>query len=473
MLYRGSPPEDGGGEGGDEGGPKTWGIVEAKVPGEDEAAKEPEPKSLHKAGDGALKLDAMKMEVDPPAEWRQIFNEVWRQQRDYFFQKSMNGVDWAKVREKYAQLLPHVADRFSLTYVLGEMVGELSNSHAYVGGGDYPDLDAVNVGLLGADLKPDASGHYRIVKIYPGENWHKDMRSPLTEPGVNVKEGEYLLAVNGTPLRAPENPYRLFIDTVNQATTLTINARPSFQGARNVTVRPVPSEFGLHEVAMIEANRRKVERESGGRIGYVYLPDMGARGLNAFVKQYFPQIRKQGMIFDVRYNGGGFVDQIIFERLRRVVVGMETARNFEGDTIPPNTFHGPMACVTNHYAASDGDIFSYFFKVYKLGPLIGERTWGGVRGIRGEIPLVDGGYVTRPEFAIYGLDGKWLIENHGVEPDVPVDNRPDLVMAGHDPQLETAIRMVSAEIQRKPPVLPARPPDLPPYPADAAAQSAR
>ncbi|MGZ6143283.1 MAG: S41 family peptidase, partial [Myxococcales bacterium] len=452
------------GASGDEpgGGEKTYGIVDAKVPGED--AKPPEPKSLNKPGDGALKLDAMRMEVDPPAEWRQIFSEVWRQERDYFFEPSMNGVDWAKERDKYAQLLPHVADRLSLTYVLGELIGELSNSHTYVGGGDYPNLDAVNVGLLGADLSPDKGGYYKIAKIYPGENWDRNLRSPLTEPGVNVKEGEYLLAVNGTPLKAPQNPYRLFIDTVNQATTLTVNGRPSFDGARNVVVRPIPSEFGLHELAWIETNRRKVEKESGGRIGYVYLPDMGGRGLNAFVKQYFPQIRKQGMIVDVRYNGGGFVDQLIFERLRRSVAAMDSARNWDVGTVPDNTFHGAMACLTNHYAASDGDLFSYFWKVYKLGPLIGERTWGGVRGIRGNIPLMDGGYVTRPEFALYGLDSKWLIENRGVTPDVEVDNRPDLVMAGHDPQLETAIRMVTEEMQKHPKNLPPRPPDLPAYP---------
>jgi tricorn protease len=191
---------------------------------------------------------------------------------------------------------------------------------------------------------------------------------------------------------------------------------------------------------------------------------MGASGLNEFVKQYFPQIRKEGMIFDVRYNGGGFVDQIIFERLRRVLAGMESARNWEPGTLPSNVFQGHMACVTNHYAASDGDFFSYFFKVYKLGPLIGERTWGGVRGIRGEIPLIDGGYITRPEFSLYGMDSKWLIENRGVAPDIEVDNRPDLVRDGHDPQLEKAIELVMKEIQEHPMKLPARPPDLPAYP---------
>jgi tricorn protease len=457
------------GEGGEEEAiipPHTYGIVDAKVPEGIEAASKQDPhKPLAHAGEGSLKLETMQMEVDPPAEWKEILNEVYRQERDYFYEPAMNGVNWEAERDKYAQLLPYVADRLSLTYILGEMIGELSNSHTYVGGGDYPKIDKVNVGLLGADFAPDEkSGMYRLVKIYHGENWNHNLRSPLTEPGVMVKEGDYLLAVNGRPLRVPQNPYELFINTVNQATTLSINSKPSDQGAHNVVVRPIPSEFSLHELNWIETNRRKVDQASGGKIGYVYLPDMGASGLNEFVKQYFPQIRKEGIIFDVRYNGGGFVDQIIFERLRRILSGMESARNFASDTEPAPVFHGYMACVTNHYAASDGDFFSYFFKQYKLGPLIGERTWGGVRGIRGEIPLIDGGYITRPEFSLYGLDSEWLIENHGVAPDIEVDNRPDLVRDGHDPQLEKAIEMVMKQIQENPMKLPPRPPDLPPYP---------
>lgn len=251
---------------------------------------------------------------------------------------------------------------------------------------------------------------------------------------------------------------------MNQAVTLTLNGKPTMEHSHNIVVRPIPSEFGLHQLNWIESNRRKVEKLSGGRVGYVYLPNMGAEGLNEFVKQYFPQIRKEGMIFDVRYNGGGFVDQIIFERLRRVLAGMESARNWASDTEPPNVFNGYMACITNHYAASDGDYFSYFFKVYKLGPLIGERTWGGVRGIRGEVPLIDGGYITRPEFSLYGLDSQWLIENRGVQPDIVVDNTPGEVMAGHDPQMEKAVELVMQEINAHPKKLPPRPPDLPAYP---------
>ncbi len=423
------------------------------------------PDAPHKVGDGALKLDGMRAEVDPPQEWKEIFNEVWRQERDYFFEPSMNGLDWQKTKEQYAQLLPYVADRYSLTYILGEMIGELSNSHTYVGGGDFPDLHPVNVGLLGADYEADAaSGMYRIKKIFSGENWDAHARSPLTEPGVNVKEGEYLIAINGRELRAPQTPDELLVNTANEVVTLTVNSKPTADGARTVVVKPIGDEYSLRELNMIETNRKRVDAASGGRIGYVYLPNMGDEGLNEFVKQYFPQIRKEGIIFDVRYNGGGFVDELIFARLRRVLAAMSPPRNWEPGTIPQNVFYGYMACVTNHYAASDGDFFSYFFKYYKLGPLIGERTWGGVRGIRGEIPLMDGGYITRPEFSLYGLDSKWLIENRGVQPDVVVDNPPDLVLKGQDPQLEKAVEMLMEQIKANPKKLPARPPDLPTYP---------
>ena len=448
ILYR----ADGGGPGG--GGPPVFGIIDAKP-----------PEAPHKSGDGALNLANLRTEADPAQEWKEMFNEVWRQERDYFFEASMNGVDWQKTHDKYAQLLPYVADRYSLTYIMAEMIGELSNSHTYVGGGDFPDLHPVNVGLLGTDFEVDAaSGLYRIKKIYPGENWDARARSPLTEPGVNVKEGDYLIAVNGRALRVPQTPDELLVNTANEVVTLTVNSKASADGARKVTVKPIADEYNLRQLNMVETNRKKVDAASGGRIGYVYLPDMGEAGLNEFVKQYFPQIRKEGIIFDVRYNGGGFVDQLIFARLRRVLAAMGSARNWESGTIPANVFHGYMACVTNHYAASDGDFFSYFFKQYKLGPLIGERTWGGVRGIRGNIPLLDGGYITRPEFSLYGLDSKWLIENRGVQPDIVVDNPPDLVLKGQDPQLEKAIQMLMDEIKANPKKLPPRPPDLPAYP---------
>ncbi|HEY8672028.1 MAG TPA: PDZ domain-containing protein [Terriglobales bacterium] len=442
------------GEGGGHGAAHTYGIIDAKPAGE--------PK---KVGDGALSLNGMRAEIDPPQEWKNVFNEVWRQERDYFYEASMNGVDWQKEHDKYAELLPYVSDRYSLTYIMGEMIGDLSNSHTYVGGGEYPDLHPVNVGLLGVDYELDAaSGIYRIKKIYPGENWDQALRSPLTEPGINVKEGDYLLAVNGRPLRAPQDPYELFVNTANETVSLTVNSKASEDGSRNVQVKPINDEYNLRELYMINTNRKKVDAATGGKVGYIYIPDMGAPGLDQFVKQYFPQIRKQGMIVDVRYNGGGFVDELLFERLRRILIGMDSARNFQSGTVPPNVFNGSMVCITNHYAASDGDIFSSGFKAYKLGPLIGERTWGGVRGIRGNIPLMDGGYITRPEFARYDLNSKWIIENKGVQPDIVVENRPEQVVNGKDPQLERAIQEVMKAIQENPKKLAPRPPDLPAYP---------
>jgi len=431
----------------------AYGIIDAK------------PDGTKKPGDGALNLGGLRAEIDPPAEWQQIYNEVWRQERDYFFEASMNGVNWEAIREKYAPLVPYAANRYDLTYVMGEVIGELSNSHTYVGGGDQPDLHPINVGLLGVDFELDsASGLYRFKKIYTGENWNPQTRSPLTEPGVNVKEGDYLLAVNGRPLRAPQNPYELFINTANETTAITVNSKPGMEGARTLPVKPIDDEYPLRELNMIETNRRKVDASTQGRVGYIYIPNMGDEGLNAFVKQFFPQIRKEGLIIDVRYNGGGFVDQLIFERLRRILVGMSTARNWESGTTPPAVFHGYMACITNQYAASDGDIFSEYFKVYKLGPLIGERTWGGVRGIRGEIGLIDGGYITRPEFSIYNLNSQWIVENRGVAPDIEVDNRPDDVVRGKDAQLDRAIQEVMKQVEASPKRLAPRPPDLPAYP---------
>ncbi len=439
------------------GGPATkiYGIISAE-----------EPKAPHKVGEGALKLSKMEMDVDPPEEWKQIFYDVWRQERDFFFEKSMNGVNWAHVRDKYARWLPYIKDRYDLNYVIGEMIGELGSSHTYVGGGDFPNLHPVKVGLLGVDFGLDAQrGLYTLKKIYPGENWNPALVSPLTEPGLNVKPGDYLLAVNGHSLRAPENPYAAFVNTAGQNVTLTISSNPDNpKPSRNIVVRPIVSEYELRQLDWVRANRRKVTKETHGKVGYIYLPDMESLGLNDFVEQFYPQIRKQGLIVDVRYNGGGFVDPIIFERLRRVLAAMMSARNFKSQTIPPVVFYGYLDCIANHYTASDGDFFTYFFKKYKLGPVIGERTWGGVRGIRGMMPLIDGGYITRPEFSLYNLHSQWVVENHGVEPDIKVDNRPDLVIRGQDPQLEKAVQILMQEIHQHPKVLPSRPPDLPAYP---------
>ncbi len=430
----------------------SYGVIEVKT---DEV----------KAGEGSLSLSGMQVKIDPAREWQQMFDEAWRAQRDYFYDPNMNGVDWKAMHDKYAVLVPHVAHRYDLTFVIGEMFGELCNSHTYVGGGEMPELNKVNYGYLGVDFDLDRpSGCYRIRKIYPGENWRDGYRSPLTMPGVNVKEGEYLLAVNGKPVRAPDSPYRLFENTVDKTVRLTVHTAPDEKGARQVSVTPVASEFNLRYLDMVNTNRGKVAEATGGKVGYMYLPDMSSEGMNEFIRQYYPQIRKEGLIVDVRYNGGGFIDQMVLERLRRTLVGMSSSRNGTDWTEPSAVFHGHMACVTNEYAASDGDFFTYFFKKYELGPVIGKRTWGGVRGIRGSPGLLDGGYVTVPEFSLYSTESKWLMENYGAVPTVEVDNRPDLVARGQDPQLEKAIELVMKAISEDPKRLPDRPPSWPPYP---------
>jgi tricorn protease len=412
-----------------------------------------------------LDLSHLRARIDPMAEWSEMFHEAWRLERDIFFNPEMNGVDWPAMRARYERLLPRLTCREDLNYLIGEMLGELHNSHTYVGGGDEPGTEPVPTGLLGVDFGLDATaGRYFFQRIYPGDNSREAYRSPLTEPGVNVKEGDFLLAVDGHELKAPANPYASLVNTLGRTVTLTVAADPAGKGERDVVVRPVENELDLREKAWIDHNRAVVDQASGGKIGYLYLSDMDEKGMEQFVRQFYAQIRKEGLIVDVRWNGGGFIDQLLLERLRRVLVGMETNREGVPFPIPGQVLHGYMACLINHYSASDGDIFPYYFRKYGLGPLIGTRTWGGVRGIRGYWPLADGGYVTIPEASIYGLDSDWVIENHGVDPDVEVDDLPGDVMAGEDAQLDTAIQTLMEKIKAHPMTLPARPPLLPAYP---------
>ena len=424
-----------------------YGIIDAK-------------RGTAKVGDGALKTDGMQMRLDHRAEWKQIFHEAWRLERDFFYVPNMHGVDWPAIGGRYAALLPYVGHRSDLTYLIGEMIGELNTGHTYVGGGDAPKARSVPIALLGADYALDAaSGRYRVARILEGQNWVESRRSPLAEPGIEVRQGAYVLKIDGVELAAPAVPDDLLQGKSGGTVTLTVGERPSLQGTRDVVVRPLADEASLRYYDRIEANRRKVDAAAGGKVAYVHIPDMSGEGLNEFVRQYYPQIRKQGLIIDARNNGGGFVSELILERLRRVLAGLGNARNSQYiDTYPAQVFLGPMVCLINHYSASDGDIFPYYFRKYGLGPLIGTRTWGGVVGIRGYSPLVDGGYVTRPEFGSYGPEGRWVIEGHGVDPDIEVDNRDDLVAQGRDPQLERAIDYVLEEIRKKPPVLPPVPP---------------
>ena len=412
-----------------------------------------------------LDVSRMEAKIDPSAEWNEMFHQAWRLERDFFFNPEMNGVDWPAIERKYEKLLPFVTCRQDLNYVIGEMLGEMHNSHTYVGGGDMTENESVPTGLLGVDFGLDAaSGRYFFKTIYAGDNSREDFRSPLTEPGVSVKQGDFLLAVDGHDLQAPTNPYSLLVNTVGKTVTLSIADTSGGQDRHDVTVRPIANELNLRLRAWIDGNRQAVEKASNGKLGYVYLSDMEELGMSEFIRQFYSQLNKQGLIVDVRYNGGGFIDQIVLERLRRKLVGMSVNREGATSTIPEQVLHGPMVCLVNHYSASDGDIFPFYFRKYGLGPLIGTRTWGGVRGIRGYWPLADGGYVTIPEDSLYGLKSDWVIENHGVTPDIEVDDLPGAVVEGRDAQIEKAIEVLMDKIRTNPPVLPGEPPLSPAYP---------
>lgn len=408
-------------------------------------------------GKGKVNLSNMEAYVIPLAEWKEMFMEAWRLERDFFYVPNMHGVNWKGMLKRWGSLIPYISHRFDLNYILGEMVGELACSHTYVGGGDYPEFKHTTVGHLGVDLVKGKNGYYKIARILEGANWEKKYRSPLKEPGIKVKEGDYIIAIEGRELHWPTNPYSLLEERAEKLTRILVNSRPSKEGAWEIKVVPIANEMPLRYYNWVLNNRRKVEKLSGGKIGYLHIPDMSLEGLNEFVKGYYSQINKQGLIIDVRFNGGGFVSQMILERLRRILAAMGAPRNAEPDTYPSAVFIGYMACLVNHYSASDGDIFPYFFKYYKLGPLIGTRSWGGVIGIRGYRPLLDGGYITTPEFGHYSIHSKWVIENHGVDPDIVVDNTPEALLKGRDPQLEKAVEILMEKIKKHPPKLPPRP----------------
>jgi tricorn protease len=414
----------------------------------------------------ALNLDHMRVLVDPPAEWAEMFDNAWRLERDLFFSPVMNGVDWKAVHDSYAKLLPTLGSREDLNYLIGQMIGEISNSHTYVGGGDDGDsTPRVHAALLGVDWALDAaSGRYRIAVIYPGDNTREDYRSPLAQPGLDVKAGDYVLAVNGVELRAPASPDSL-LQLADADTTVDLTVADTPNGARrHVVVKPVEKEISLREAAWIAHNRALVDKLSGGKVGYVYMSDMEQLGLQQFVRQFYGQLDKQALIMDDRWNGGGFIAPYALERLRRALVVLGTNRESGVFTEPQEVLNGPKVALLNHWSASDGDIFPYLFKLYGLGKLVGTRSWGGVRGIRGNWRMMDGGYITIPEDALYTPDRVWSVENHGVDPDIEVENMPADLLAGHDVQLETAVDLMLKAIAGKPPNLPAPPPLIPAYP---------
>ncbi len=414
-----------------------------------------------KAGkDFKLKLAGLDLQLDRHAEWNQVYFEAWRHMRDFFFSPTMNGIDWKAMRDKYAALVPFVNHRNDLTYLLGELIGELNSGHAYVGGGERPETPRIKLGLLGAQFSRDAATKaYRIDHILPGENWDKHTRSPLTDIGVNVKEGDYILAINGTPVSTLPNLYEALIGTADKQVILRVNSRPTEDGAHDVTVLPIADEAPLYYLAWVQKNLDYVGKKTGGEVGYIHIPDMGRGGLNEFTKQYFPQIRKKALIVDVRGNGGGFVSPLVIERLRRAFVMIGIARNGRPQPDPNDSFTGPMVTLINEFSASDGDIFPFRFKSLGMGKVIGKRTWGGVVGIRDPLPLTDGGQIFRPEFALYSKDGKdWIIEGHGVDPDIVVDNDPAKEFHGEDQQLDRAIQEIQGEMKTKRYDLPSPPP---------------
>jgi tricorn protease len=413
------------------------------------------------SGKDKLDLSNMQTKINPVEEWNQIFSETWRQMRDFFYDPNMHGVDWKAMKEKYAALMPYVQHRTDLTYVLGELIGELNIGHAYVGGGDMPKVAKVAIGQLGADLVLDGK-NWKIAHILKGRNWEEDTRSPLTEPGIEVKDGMYLLAIDGKKLTDEYTPNKALENKANKLVKITVNTSPSMDGAKDYFVKTIKDNKELLYYNWVEGRRAIVDSISHGTIGYIHIPDMGlGHGLNEFAKYFYSQLDKKGLIIDDRYNGGGNVSPMIIERLRRYIAIAEHVRNQEKVTSKPDaTFMGPMVCLINEMSMSDGDLFPYQFRYYGLGKLIGKRTWGGVIGIRGSLPFLDGGYLTKPEFANFGAKGDWILEGTGISPDIEVDNHPAKVMQGVDQQLERAIEEVMKEIKTfdKNKTLPAVPP---------------
>jgi tricorn protease len=407
-------------------GGNRWGVVATDRPAE--------------VGDGTIDVAQLQMRIDPRAEWTQIFDETWRQQRDFFYDADMHGADWQAIYEKYSPLLAHVGHRSDLGYLIATAASELSVGHSYlIGSGDMPQDDPVPIGLLGADFGVD-NGLYRIRRIYTGENWNPDLRAPLSSPGIQVAEGDYLLEVNGQPIAPPANLYRAFEGTAGRQTLIRVNDKPAREGSRIVTVVPIGSEAGLRARAWIENNRRIVDELSDGRLAYVWLPNTAGGGYTSFTRYYYAQQHKQGAIIDERYNQGGMVADYIVNEMDRQLMGYFARRSGKVTTSPIAGLYGPKVMIVNESAGSGGDALPYYFKQRGIGPVVGTRTWGGLVGTLGLPATIDGGGITAPDLAFYDLEGRWAVENEGVAPDIVVENTPAAVIAGRDPQLERAVQ---------------------------------
>ena len=407
--------------------------------------------------EGKLAVDGIEVRVDPRAEWKQIFDEAWRINRDYFYAPNMHGVDWAMQKEKYAAFLPHVASRPDLNRLMQWMSSELAVGHHNVGGGDVrAEAKVVPGGLLGADYEL-ANGRYRIKKVYGGLNWNPQLRAPLTEPGVNAKAGEYLLSVGGRDLRPPTNLYSLFENTSGKIVEITLGPNPDGSGSRTVAVVPIAQEGALRNRDWVEGNLRKVDKATGGKVAYVYVPNTAQQGHAYFKRYFYPQVHKEGVIIDERFNGGGSVADYYIDILRRPFIANWAMRYGADLKTPFASIQGPKAMIIDETAGSGGDLLPWMFRKFGVGPLIGKRTWGGLVGILGFPVLMDGGNITAPNLAIWTEEEGWIVENEGVAPDLEVEQTPADVIAGRDPQLEKAIEVVLAELKKNPTKKAARP----------------
>lgn len=410
-----------------------------------------------KPGDGKIKTEDMEVYVDPKAEWEQMYRETWRIERDFFYAPNYHGLDLKATEKKYEPYVQALVHRSDLNYLFQEMLGELTVGHLYVQGGDVPDPKRVAGGLLGADYKIE-NGRYRFAKVYNGENWNPQLRAPLTQPGVNVVAGEYLLAVKGHDLTATDDVYSLFESTAGKQVTIKVGPNPDGTGSRDVVVVPIASELGLRNLAWIEENRRKVDKMSDGRLAYIYLPDTAGGGYTFFNRYFFSQLDKQGAVVDERYNSGGHAADYVVDYLKKPLNSFWALRDGEDFRQPVATMPGPKAMLANEYSGSGGDYLPYLFRRYGIGPIIGKRTWGGLVGIGGFPSLIDGGSVTAPNFAFYTPEGKWDIENRGVAPDIEIDLDPKAWREGHDVQLEKAVNWLLEELKKNPPKEYKRPP---------------
>jgi tricorn protease len=402
-----------------------------------------------KPGEGVVKVDEMEVWVDPKAEWKQMYDEVWRIQRDFFYDPQLHGLDYEGTKKRYEAYLGSVAHREDLNYLFREMLGNMSVGHHNAGGGDAPQPNFIATGLLGADYKVE-NGRYRFAKIYNGENWNPQLRAPLTQPGVEVKEGDYLIAVAGREVRTTDNVFSFFESKAGKQVLIKVSANADGSNAREYTVVPVANDQGLRNLAWMEDNRRKVDQLSGGKLAYVYLPDTGGGGYTNFNRYYFSQIDKEGAVIDERFNGGGTAADYIIDYMRRPLMNKWATREGEDFTTPVGSIYGPKVMIINEQAGSGGDMMPWLFRKAGVGKLVGKRTWGGLVGIYDYPQLIDGGAVTAPRVAFYNLQGEWDVENYGTPADIEVDFDPAEWRKGRDPQLEKAVEVAMAELKAKP-----------------------